>query len=258
MLRFRIPGLGRGVSLALMTVVILLATANHVQAQTIRLGPKAGANLAWFSGSDWKDQMADYDDSFPDISVSNAVNPGFFVGGFLEIGLRPTLAVQMELLIGTLSGGRTIEELIPPVRGKASQQATVLTMPLLLKPKLEVGASGAIYGLIGPEPGVILGDVRRKVREEIIFTFDTGAVTPDNRFVLAATIGSGYERRVGNGAWNAEIRYSRTFTSIFDENTTSSFLGYGNTRINSINFFVGYAFDLGTQHFRDGGQVVWG
>ena len=243
-MRFRVFGFGKGFALVLLTVVILLATDNQVQAQTLRLGPKVGANLAWFSGSDWQDQTAAYDDTYPDISASNAVSLGFFGGGFLEIGLRPTLAVQIELLVGTLTGGRTTESIIPIFRGKGTQQATVLTMPLLLKPKLEVGASGAIYGLVGPEPGLILGDVRRKVKEELVFAFDPGSVTPDNRFVFAATIGAGYERRVGSGAWNAEIRYSRTFTRIFDEDTTSSFLGYGNTRINSIHLFAGYGFDL--------------
>lgn len=244
-MRFLKGGLGTGFVLALLTVLFLLATATQVQGETLRLGPKAGGNLAWFSGSDWKDQIAERDDRVSDVRVSNAVNLGFFGGAFLEIGLRPTVAVQIELLIGTVSGGAIAEDKIfPLVQGESSEHATLLTLPLLLKPKLEVGASGAIYGLIGPEPGFILGDVRRKVKEELVFAFDPGSVTPDNRFVFAATIGAGYEHRRANGAWHAEIRYHRTFTSIFDENTTSSLLGYGNTRINSIHLFAGYGFSL--------------
>ena len=233
MLRSRVSGLRRVFVLTVVTAVLLLATAARAEAQTLRLGPKAGLNLGWFSGSDWKD-FIDAADSIPGISASNDVNVGFFGGGFLEIGVSPTFALQIELLIGTVSGGLTVDDDFSSDKIELSQRATVLSFPLLLKPKFDVGDSGSIYGLIGPEPGFILGDL--KLKEKVTgFGTDTVDVSPDNSFVFSATLGAGYEHRVAGGAVNAEIRYNRTFTSVFDDD---------NTRINSINFFVGYGFDL--------------
>ena len=233
MLRSRASGLRKVFVLALMTAMLLLVTANQAQAQTLRLGPKAGLNLAWFGGSDWNDGIKAINND-PDLSATNDVKAGFFGGGFLEIGLSPTFAVQIELLIGTVSGGATIKARGSSETAEGSDRATVLGFPLLLKPKLPVTDSGSIYGLIGPEPGFILGDIRTKVRVTGFGT-DTLDTPPDNRFVFSATIGAGYEYRFNSGALNAEIRYNRTFTDIVDD---------VNTRINSINFCVGYGFDL--------------
>lgn len=219
--------------IAAVAVVTLFGVPHRAHAQSLRLGPKAALNLAWFGGSDWKDAI-DAADNTPGVSASNDVNVGFMGGGFLEIGFSPTFAVQIELLIGTISGGFTVEDDFSSDTLEVSQRATVLTLPLLLKPKFAVGDSGSLYGLIGPEPGFILGDLKAKAKLTGFGT-DTADVSPDNSFVFAATLGAGYEHRFDAGALNAEIRYNRTFTSIFDDD---------NTRTNSINFFVGYGFDL--------------
>ena len=232
-MKYSNSGLRKVLALTVMFAVLLLISTAQAESQTLRIGPKASLNLGWFGGSDWNDGVEALNDT-PGISASNDVNLGFFGGGFLEIGVSPALAVQLELLVGTVSGGFTAKDDFSSDKAEVSQQATVLSFPLLLKPKLDTGDFGSIYFLFGPEPGIIIGDVSISIKETGGSAL-TVEVSPDNSFVFAATLGVGYEQRFAGGALNAEIRYSRTFTSIFDVD---------NTRINSINFFLGYGFDL--------------
>lgn len=202
-----------------------------LHAQEVRPGLKAALNLSWFSGSDWDDAL-DWLASDPDISsVSNDANIGFIGGLFVDVALGPGLSVQPELLLGRIGGAYSYRAFGVSVEG--SVRATALKLPLLLKPKAAVGRHGAIYGLIGPTPAFLLGDV--DYREEGDGFSISVSDAPDNRFVFSATFGAGYEHSVGAGAINVEVRYNRTFTDIFEND---------NTRINSINIFGGWGFDL--------------
>ncbi|TVR34684.1 MAG: PorT family protein [Spirochaetaceae bacterium] len=213
------------------TVVLTTLAVPSAHAQEVRLGVKAALNLSWFSGSDWDDAL-DWLATDPDVSsVSNDANIGFIGGLFVDIPLGPGLSVQPELLLGRIGGAYSYRAFGVSIDG--SVKATALKLPLLLKPKAAVGRQGALYGLIGPTPAFLLGDVDYQEKGDGFSVSVSDA--PDNRFVFSATFGAGYEHSVGPGAINVEVRYNRTFTDIFDND---------NTRINSVNIFGGYGFDL--------------
>ena len=200
-------------------------------AQDLRLGVKAALNNGWFSGSDWTDAL-DFLSLDPDItSVSNDSRVGFVGGVFVEIPVSPNLSVQPELLIGNIGGAYTYRAF--GINFEGSVTATALKIPLLLKPKTPVGPDGSLYGLIGPTPAFLLGDIEYRERGGG-FSISASEI-PDNRFIFTGTLGAGYEHRFDAGAFNMEIRYNRTFTNIFEND---------NTRINSINIFAGYGFNL--------------
>lgn len=218
--------------IALAAVGFLIFFGGHqAYAQQVRLGVKAALNLSWFGGSDWNDLVRDLD-NLPGIDADNEVNVGFIGGVFAEFTVSPNLAVQTEILLGRVSGGVEFTDGVNTAT--ITEKATVLKLPFLLKPKFDVGTDGALYLLVGPVPAFIIGDVELEVRETG-FSTETIKDKPDNRFVFSATFGAGYERRFDTGALNAEIRYNRTFTDIYDD---------FETRINSVNFYVGYAFNL--------------
>ena len=210
--------------------MVLTADAH---ADGVRLGAKAAVNFGWFSGSDW-DDFLDFLRSDPDITnVSNDTRIGFIGGVFAEVPLGPALAFQPELLIGSIGGALSFRDQFFGDSVEITQRATVLKLPLLLKPKLPVAEHRSVYALLGPAPAVLLGDVKARVRANGFS--DEASAAPDNRFVFSATVGAGYEHRFDAGAINLELRYNRTFSDIFDGD---------NTRINSINIFAGWGFDL--------------
>ena len=214
---------------ALMVLGVLVT--QPADAQDRRVGVKAALNVGWFSGSDWDDAL-DFIALDPDISnVSNDSRVGVLGGLFAEIAVGTNLSVQPELLIGTIGGAYSYRAF--GINFEGTVKATALKIPLLLKPKSPVGPNGSLYALIGPTPAFLLGDIEY---QESGGGFSVSATAvPDNRFVFTGTLGAGYEHRLDTGALNIEIRYNRTFTNIFDND---------NTRINSINIFAGYGFNL--------------
>lgn len=218
------------IALAVISLLFLVGSQQALAQQT-RLGIKAAWNLAWFTGGDWNDLVRDLD-NLPGIDADNEVNSGFTGGVFAEFNVAPRLSIQTEILLGTVSGGVEFTDGVNTA--SITERATVLKLPLLLKPKFDVASDGALYLLAGPTPAFIIGDIEAKLRETG-FATETVEYEPDKRFVFSATFGAGYEHRFDTGALNGEICYNRTFTDIYDD---------FESRINSFSFYVGYGFNL--------------
>ncbi len=221
-------------SATVLALVLVMAAAAPLSAQeSIRMGGKLALNVGWFGGSDWNDQLDALDDDPNAENVSNETRIGVLGGGFIEITMHPNFALQPELLFANVGGAYSYDVTSTTVDVDGTIRATALKAPLLIKPKLPVSEDGELYALVGPTAIIILGEVH--------YTESGGGISvsssqdPDNRFVLSATVGAGYAHAAGPGALQLEARYNRTLTDIFEND---------NSRINSLNMFMGYGFDL--------------
>ncbi len=222
------------VAVAFMVVVISFSVCPSATAQdSARVGAKAAVNVSWFAGSDWNDALSLLE-SHPDIeNVSNDSRIGIIAGAFVEVPLAPNFAFQSEVLYANVGGAYSYDVPSAGMSFDGTISATALKLPLLLKPSTSTGDDGALFAIVGPTPIFIPGDI---TLEEAGGAFSVSASEPpDNRFVLAASLGAGYQHTVGSGAITLEFRYNRTFTDIFRND---------NTRISGINIYVGYGFDV--------------
>ena len=217
--------------MALVVIGLLFLGSPQANAQPTRLGIKAAINLSWFGGRDWNDFVRDWD-NLPGLDAYNQAIVGPSAGVFVEFGVTPGLAIQPEILLGSVSGGVEVTDDVDTL--SITERATVLKLPLLLKRKFDVGIDGAFYLLAGPVPVLIVGEMRSTTRGTG-FATEVIEFEPDKRFVFSATFGAGYEYRFSAGALNGEIRFHRTFTDIYDD---------FEIRINNVNFYVGYGFNL--------------
>ena len=190
------------------------------------IGPKLGLNFGWVGGSDFNSALRLLDDLG---QARTSARVGFTGGLFITVGLIEQFAIQTELLFSSV-GGR-YEYTFTGVEVDGVQSALVLEIPLFLKPRIPAGA-GAVYLLFGPEAAIFLTDITTEEEGGGITT--EVDVPPDNSVVFVLAGGLGYEVPAGLGKLSFEIRYSRSFTEIFED---------FDSHLRVLTIMVGYGFD---------------
>lgn len=171
--------------LSFATLMLVMST---VTAQDVRFGPKAGVNI---SNVKFK---------FDGDSESYDSKVGFHVGGFAEIGLAESFAIQPELLFSTL-GTQQKED-----GDKWSFNLSYLSVPVLFKYK--VAGFGAY---LGPQVGFLLG---AKEKYKIDGDTESDDVKEEYKGIdFAGVIGVEYNLNNGLGF---SARYQAGLSNIYD------------------------------------------
>ncbi len=200
-------------------VVLSMFAVGIVTAQDINVGVKGGAVASLYGGSDWNDFISDLDD-IEGVDVRNEPYVGFGGSLFLEIGLMPNLSIQPEIGFARRGGGFMAEGEFEGESEKftALDYFDMIDIPLFLKPKLPLGF-GAVYGLLGPQMSLIVGDGMYELELEVNGETDSasGTFTPDNTLLFGAAAGAGITVDLGPVNVLFDLVYFRTFTSPFEE-----------------------------------------
>ena len=213
----------RTVVLATVMVLILFG-APEIGAQEVLVGGRIEPAVGWISGSDWADAIDYLDDNF----AGEPHKPRFsFSGGAVfAFGVTPGLALQAEILISHLGGNYSYDYTGITVEG--NQRATLLQIPLFLKPRVAT-AAGDFYFLLGPTVGIFLSDITYE--ESAMGLSVEDEIEPDNSVIAGLAVAVGHEWELARGAFGAEIRYTRQLTD-----TTEDF----NARQNSVGLGLSY------------------
>ena len=214
--------------------VLLILTGVTVFAQDIVVGGKLGIAATFLSSSGWDDVISENEES-PGISANNLIAAGFSVGAFAIIDITPTIAFQPELLYSRRTGGIRYE-------ADDSDEETTLRLvqhsidfPLLVNAGLATGF-GRVYGLLGPELSIVLGDVQKKTDNAVSYS---SSLETDNSLIFAANIGAGAAFDLDDFSILAELRYNRAFTSAFNDDEE-----FRSPVYNGIGAFIGAAIPL--------------
>ena len=202
------------------SLLFLVVGGGCVYANGVQVGIKGGGNVGWLSGSDWEDELADYDGS-------NRCKFGFTFGLFFDLPLARFLSIQPEVLFGNGGGGYTYTDTGIDFKGKIIVNS--LKIPLYVKPKFHTG-SGFFYLVAGPDLVLVLGDMKNKKSASGISV--SAGIEPDNSFLLGVAGGIGYT--FSNGVL-IEVTYNRTLTEVFEND---------DTRFNGVVFMMGYTSSL--------------
>lgn len=169
----------------LILLSIITATVLQTSAQ-VSFGPKAGLNLAKLS--------------FSNENYKTNFKPSFFVGGFANYSLNPTMALQAEIV---LSGEGTKEKLTSGASsGKISEM--YLHIPVLF----QYITSSGFYGEAGPQIGLLLSSKETWNGQEN--DIKKNYKSTDIRFPL----GVGYRFADNLGGLAVNLRYSFSFSEI--------------------------------------------
>ena len=164
--------------------------------------------------------------------ADNAVRINFSVGPYFDFSLSESFSIQAEILYSSLGGAYTYyDAMVGDVDGRFYGGG--IEILLFAKPKFHLN-TGYIYVLAGPEVFFILGDLTQKEKASGL-TVEVG-IEPDNSVLLGASGGIGYGYPLGTGDITAELRYTRSFTEVFEDD---------NTRFNGVTLFVGFIGPLG-------------
>jgi len=167
-------------------VAFLLAAVSFASYAQIRIGVRAGANLARISGDDDDD---------------NAMKFGFHVGGMVHIPIQGRLCFQPEVLFSG-KGTQSKEE------SDYKLSLNYVDIPILFNYRLENG----IYVEAGPTVGVL---VSAKTK------FDGDSEDVKDSFKasdIGAAIGAGYRADMG---FSLGIRYQLGISNIADDDDFS-------------------------------------
>jgi hypothetical protein len=198
--------------------VAALLSAAAVFPLDVSLVPKAGAGVAFHTGDSWQEILDTVD-------ANNALKFIYSAGAFLDLGLIDGLAVQTGAAFSQV-GGAWNYDVGFEVNG--STRFTLLEVPLLLRPRVAVGA-GSMYAVLGPAGFILLGDIVGE--EEGVET----RTEPDNRLVWGAAAGLGYSFPALGGNALVELKYTRSFTGFIDDD---------DTRLNNFYLQLGYALPI--------------
>lgn len=126
-----------------MSVLILVASFSMAQAQGVRLGVKAGANLNQIDGQ----------------SFNNGFNLSYHFGGFLEIDINKKLGIQPELLWSQTNSKPSSFNTVyttgvsPLFNGNEQIKLDYLSIPLLLRYNM---IGGFLTLNAGPQYSILL------------------------------------------------------------------------------------------------------
>lgn len=195
--------------LVLSTVLLFIGVLSF-QAQNIKIGPKAGVNLATLDG--------DIDDA--------KIKTGFHIGAMAEIGLSDKFAIQPELLYSTQ--GTTQEYSSLDFDVKNTWKLDYLNLPIIGKYYVAEGFSVEL----GPQVGFLL---HSKIKAEAGGESEEDDIKEYLKNVdFGLNAGLGY--RLGNGI-SFGARYNLGLSNINDsENADDHKLKHGVIQI-SIGYF---------------------
>ena len=214
-------GVSRLAAVCMMAVVLAVGLAPPAMSQDISVGGRIEPGAGWISGSEWEDAVDSWDDNFAGEPSRLALS--FSGGGAAAFGLAPGFAIQVEVMISSLAGAYGYEFSGIEVDGK--QRATLLQMPLLLKPRIETSA-GTFFFLLGPTVGIFLGDVTVEESGGGITVEDD--VEPDNQVLAGLVVAAGHEWNLGPGSLGVDLRYTRQLTDTFEDfNSRQNVIGLG-------------------------------
>lgn len=140
----------------ILVATILLGTI-CLQAQGVKLGVKAGANINKLSG----------------VSFSDAYNLGYQFGGFVEIDFSKTLGIQPEILFSqtntnTVAGFNSIYTGLANAVSGSSVQYNQLSIPILLRyniGKLITINAGPQYSIVMNQSETLLTNGRQAFKD---------------------------------------------------------------------------------------------
>jgi hypothetical protein len=218
-LRWRDTG-ARSLALAVVVVLLLLG-ARPAEAQEILIGGRIEPTVGWISGSDWEDAIDYWDDNFS--GEPHKPRFSFSGGAVFAFGLAPGFALQAEVLISHLGGNYSYDYTGITVEG--NQRATLLQIPLFLKPRIAT-AAGDFYFLLGPTVGIFLSDLTYE--ESAMGLTVEDEIEPDNSVIAGLAVAAGHEWELGPGAFGAEVRYTRQLTDATEDfNARQNAVGLG-------------------------------
>ncbi|MDX9801942.1 MAG: porin family protein [Spirochaetia bacterium] len=177
----------------------------NVKNPKISAGVKAGTNIGWFSGKEWDDALTNTDGV-------NRARMGISAAAFLEAGLTDWVALQPEIGYTSRRGGAEYYD-IDGNKVKETIKANVIDFTLFVKPRLPVG-DGFLYGLIGPQFSLILGDIESEINVD--GDSYSSEFISDNSLLFGIGLGGGYTHPLGAGRILFDFIYSHAFTSISD------------------------------------------
>lgn len=207
-----------------MALLFALIGTPEARAQEIFLGGRIEPAVGWISGSDWADAIDYWDDNFS--GEPHKPRLSFSGGAVFAFGLAPGFALQAELLISHLGGNYSYDYTGITVEG--NQRATLLQIPLFLKPRVAT-AAGDFYFLLGPTVGIFLSDIT--FEESAMGLTVEDEIEPDNSVIAGLAVAAGHEWDLAQGAFGVEVRYTRQLTE-----TTEDF----NARQNAVGLGLSY------------------
>jgi hypothetical protein len=212
-------------------VLLLFLPASIVFGQYVELGLKLGPNIGFISGNGLTDLIQGWDDFGDD---KTGMRLGVTGGLFFSISIFEFLAVQPELIF-TNSGAsyeyNDAAQSPEPIKGETN--VTILELPILLKPRFAVGG-GILYFLVGPEISIVMG--LHRFREDVDGDIGTGGYVVDNDMLIGVVAAAGYGMPLGPGLLITELRFHRSFVSLYDDD---------DYLLNAIQILVGYEVILG-------------
>ncbi|QHL87739.1 outer membrane beta-barrel protein [Nibribacter ruber] len=167
----------------LILLVAAVFTVSFAQAQGgIKLGLKAGANLASFSGEDADDAKNKF---------------GFHVGGFLDYGISEMVSIRPEVLY-SMKGAKYKED-----GDEGSFNLNYIDVPVLVR----INADQLFF-----EFGPTLSFLVKSEAEMGDFKVDMGDAMKKTDFGYAAGLGYNFTEKVGLG-----LRYNGGLSNIFED-----------------------------------------
>jgi len=204
-----------------LVVCVLLLVSSISFSLDISLGAKGALGYSTFLGSDWKDYMDPW------------VRAGFLgvgAGGFVTLGFSDTFAVEPEIMFLRLGGADKESG-----TGKELFVSKYFAAAALLRLQLP-----QIYLLAGPMGLLKVGPGEYVIKPES--GSDITVEFPDDelsRFLLAATIGIGYQYPIGPGSLRGELRGIYAFSKWYNQELYTD-----NWTVFALMLMVGYSFSF--------------
>lgn len=167
---------------SLITLIFLLTLSLSLNAQTVRIGPKIGLNVAKYTG---------------DVNTEARSLAGLQAGGIVEIEIMDWFSVQPEVLYSVK--GLTI--------GDVKRVDNYVDLPIMAK----FYPIDGLYGEFGPQIGFLIAANAKNATQKVSTSQDYKTVD------MGLGFGAGYViRDLGLGFG---LRYSAGLTNIFKDNS---------------------------------------
>ncbi len=212
-------------------IFLFFVPAALVFGQYVELGFKLGPNIGFISGDGFTDLIASWDDFGEE---TTGIRLGVTGGFFFSISISEFLAVQPELIFSNTGASYEYNDAAQaPDTINGQTNVTLLEIPILLKPRFAAGG-GILYFLVGPEISIVMG--LHRFREDVDGDIGAGGYTVHNDMLISVVAAAGYGMPLGPGLLITELRFHRSFVSLYDDDDYF---------LNAIQILLGYEVILG-------------
>ncbi|KKL73797.1 hypothetical protein LCGC14_2071270 [marine sediment metagenome] len=194
-------------------ILFLFFSMTIVFSAGLSLGGTIGGAIGWLSGSDWINTLNS-------IGGTNSIKLGFYWGIFINIELHEYISIRPEFLYSNQGGAYKYSYMGYIIDGTITAKA--LEIPIFFNPKIHF-SSGYLFLSVGPVLVFFLDDIKFK-ESGFGMTVETGR-SADNPIVFGFAAGIGYEYSFESGNFTFDLKYKKTLTEIFNNNSSFNSIG---------------------------------